>query len=157
WPLHFALLNNDCLWVCDEVQLIGPAFETTLQLDAFRPHRWGTCGPTATWWMSATLDERGTETVDRRAIAQRIPTPLLADSAAVEGGGAGDRRLAGRLRPAKRVQFAARPPNPADVIRQHGPGSLTLVLLNTVKGAVAFHQSLLKDKSLKRPASANNR
>jgi len=23
WPIHFALLNNDCLWVMDEVQLMG--------------------------------------------------------------------------------------------------------------------------------------
>src|SRR5690606_12940376 len=23
WPMHFALLNNDCLWVFDETQLIG--------------------------------------------------------------------------------------------------------------------------------------
>src|SRR5262249_653626 len=56
WPMQFALLNNDCLWACDEVQLMGPGFETTLQLDAFRPHRWGAYGPTATWWMSATID-----------------------------------------------------------------------------------------------------
>ena len=24
WPMHFGLLNNDCLWVMDEVQLMGP-------------------------------------------------------------------------------------------------------------------------------------
>ena len=23
WPMHYALLNNDCLWVMDEVQLMG--------------------------------------------------------------------------------------------------------------------------------------
>ena len=24
WPMHFGLLNNDCLWVMDETQLMGP-------------------------------------------------------------------------------------------------------------------------------------
>ena len=24
WPMHFGLLNNDCLWVLDETQLMGP-------------------------------------------------------------------------------------------------------------------------------------
>ncbi|HEY5914100.1 MAG TPA: DEAD/DEAH box helicase, partial [Verrucomicrobiae bacterium] len=24
WPMHFGLLNSDCLWVMDEVQLMGP-------------------------------------------------------------------------------------------------------------------------------------
>ena len=24
WPMHFGLLNNDCRWLIDEVQLMGP-------------------------------------------------------------------------------------------------------------------------------------
>ncbi len=35
-PVHFGLLNNDCLWVCDEVQLMGNGLGTTTQLHAFR-------------------------------------------------------------------------------------------------------------------------
>jgi CRISPR-associated endonuclease/helicase Cas3 len=36
WPMHFGLLNNDCLWVMDEVQLMGPGLGTASQLEAFR-------------------------------------------------------------------------------------------------------------------------
>jgi CRISPR-associated endonuclease/helicase Cas3 len=29
WPMHFALLNNDALWVLDETQLMGVGVETS--------------------------------------------------------------------------------------------------------------------------------
>ena len=32
WPVHFALLNNDCLWVLDETQLMGVGLTTSAQL-----------------------------------------------------------------------------------------------------------------------------
>ena len=35
WPVQFGLLNNDCLWVMDEVQLMGTGLTTSVQLDAF--------------------------------------------------------------------------------------------------------------------------
>ena len=31
WPMHFGLLN-DCLWIMDEVQLMGPGLWTSAQL-----------------------------------------------------------------------------------------------------------------------------
>lgn len=36
WPMDFGLLNNDCLWVFDEVQLMSTSLATSLQLDAWR-------------------------------------------------------------------------------------------------------------------------
>ncbi len=64
WPRHFGLLNNDCLWVCDEIQLMGPGVATASQLEAFRrdsdcdakPHGFGSYfrSNPATWYASAT-------------------------------------------------------------------------------------------------------
>ncbi len=36
WPQDFGLLNNDCLWVLDEVQLMANGLPTSTQLQAFR-------------------------------------------------------------------------------------------------------------------------
>lgn len=63
WPVHFALLNNDCLWVLDETQLIGVGVETSAQLDGFR-RRLGAHRATRTLWMSATLGAGQMDTVD---------------------------------------------------------------------------------------------
>jgi len=65
WPMHFALLNNDALWVLDETQLMGVGVETSAQLDGFR-HKAGDSivGSCPTWWMSATLDAQRLDTVD---------------------------------------------------------------------------------------------
>jgi len=35
WPMHFALLNNDCFWVMDEVQLSGSALPLRLSCKLF--------------------------------------------------------------------------------------------------------------------------
>jgi CRISPR-associated endonuclease/helicase Cas3 len=59
WPMHFGLLNNDCLWVMDEVQLMGAGLSTASQLEAFRskaPQGLGSWigNLSATWYLSAT-------------------------------------------------------------------------------------------------------
>jgi CRISPR-associated endonuclease/helicase Cas3 len=58
WPKDFALLNNDCLWVFDEVQLMSTGFATSLQLQSWRD-RTGMkpAIATASWWMSATVEQ----------------------------------------------------------------------------------------------------
>src|SRR5437868_4121132 len=65
WPMHFGLLNNDCLWVLDEIQLMGTGLATSTQLQAFRESL-GTIGAAKTVWMSATLLLRGLASVDYR-------------------------------------------------------------------------------------------
>jgi CRISPR-associated endonuclease/helicase Cas3 len=36
WPLEFGFLNNDCVWVFDEIQIMDTGLATSLQLDAWR-------------------------------------------------------------------------------------------------------------------------
>ena len=63
WPVHFGLLNNDCLWVMDVVLLMGVGVETSAQLQAFC-WSFGTMNPIQYIWMSATVGEKQLETVD---------------------------------------------------------------------------------------------
>lgn len=63
WPMHFGFLNNDALWVLDEVQLMGAGLPTTTQLAAFRACL-GNDRPTYSWWLSATSDLDWLRTVD---------------------------------------------------------------------------------------------
>lgn len=76
WPMHFGLLNNDCLWVLDETQLMGPALWTSAQLDWMRLDRFRSFKPCVTWWMSATLGTAFFDTLDRTNANTAHPTPL---------------------------------------------------------------------------------
>ena len=65
WPLPFGLLNNDCQWIFDEVQLMSGGLATSTQLAAFRTalRSYGIC---CTTWVSATLRVQWLATVDHR-------------------------------------------------------------------------------------------
>src|SRR6185312_9497008 len=130
WPIHFALLNNDCTWVMDEVQLMGVGASTGAQLQAFR-ERYAIAGSTKTVWMTATLSEGRLNTVDVRREFSR--QPFLAREEA----------LLKRLRAKKTLTKArfsvARKSSLADLAREvteaHEPGTLTLVVVNRVARA----------------------
>ncbi len=63
WPVHFALLHNDAMWVFDEVQLMGPGLKTSAQLEAFR-RVIGSSSSSRSLWVSATLKRDWLRTVD---------------------------------------------------------------------------------------------
>jgi CRISPR-associated endonuclease/helicase Cas3 len=65
WPVEFGLLNQDALWVMDEVQLMDVGLATSAQLQAFREADRGKgLRPCHTWWMSATLQPEWLRSVD---------------------------------------------------------------------------------------------
>ena len=63
WPVHFAFLNNDALWVMDEVQLMGPGLPSTVQLEGFRK-KMEAYGSPSSIWTSATLRQGDFLTID---------------------------------------------------------------------------------------------
>jgi CRISPR-associated endonuclease/helicase Cas3 len=78
WPIQFGLLNNDCLWICDEIQLMGPGVATACQLEAFRNVADDSGRPlgfasflgsrSVTWYASATSNSDVLKTRDWRDI-----------------------------------------------------------------------------------------
>lgn len=75
WPVHFGLLNNDCRWLIDEVQLMGPGLWTTSQLDWMRRNRFPPLKPCLTTWMSATVGTSFLSTTDRKRDGLGEPSP----------------------------------------------------------------------------------
>ena len=71
WPVQFGLINTDCLWVMDEIQLMGSGLATTAQLQAFR-NCFGTLLCSHSIWMSATLQKEWLNTVDFAAHVETL-------------------------------------------------------------------------------------
>ena len=143
WPMQFGLLNSDCLWVMDEVQLMGNGLATTAQLQAFR-RKLGTVGAARSIWMSATMLPAWLETVDFDVAADAPGRLALGDD---------DRALpSAKRRLDARKQVSPAPEGVAGdaakeaklVLEKHAQGTLTLVVVNTVKRAVALHLEIAK-------------
>lgn len=155
WPLHFGLLNNDCLWVMDEVQLMGPGLWTSGQLDWMRQERFRPAARCFTWWMSATHSGGFLETKDREGVKppdtlpfdpQRMPDVIqCAQRPCVFW-----KAPAVPLRRPRRNGSAATATT-ADFFDQlasavtggHQPGTLTLMVCNTVAAAQEIHRRIV--------------
>jgi CRISPR-associated endonuclease/helicase Cas3 len=143
WPMSFAFLNNDTLFVFDEVQLMGIGFPTSVQLQGLR-QRFGTYGSTHSIWMSATLDQEQLQTVDHDASQLRFhrlseadyqhpkltvrlnaSKPLLKANAVL-----GDKKYIKNLA--------------SEVLAAHTKGTLTLVICNQVERAQELYLEVSK-------------
>lgn len=162
WPMHFGLLNNDCLWVMDETQLMGPGLWTSAQLDWMRQDRFPVLRPCVTWWMSATISPDFLDTIDRRNSSVAAPegvtvqdepraTSLLKaqrpcrfwKQAAVPRSAVIGRRRAGQEEGLEEL-FAA--DLAKAVVQEHASGTLSLVVCNTVRFAQILFESVMQKR-----------
>lgn len=150
WPVDFALLHNDALWVYDEVQLMGPGLPTGAQLEAFRRRPdWPLARPARSLWLSATLHPDWLASVDFAAAVPGLRRAGLADDDRAHP------EVARRLEAVKRLQPAGITLTAAtfksgeyvqalagQVLSTHAAGSLTLLVLNTVERAQQLFRTL---------------
>ena len=167
WPKDFGLLNNDCLWVFDEVQLMSTGFAASLQLQAWREET-HPASSVHSWWMSATVEKEWlAASIDFTKHSEKI-WKIAADQSKKlwEGDSKGDtpaaKRLASLLKsgtktlnPSAVSEFKGDPAKAANYIgeiatkisaRIKETDGRVLVILNTVERACALAESLnLKD------------
>lgn len=146
WPMEFGLLNHDCLWVMDEVQLMDVGLATSAQLQAFRDDEAAKAlRPCRTWWMSATLQPQWLQrSPDTAAMAQALDSPVCVTPAARMGPLWEAVQKPVRLDTRSPAKQAA-----ALIMQEHhasgrGAGGPTLVVLNTVRRALDVHDEILK-------------
>jgi CRISPR-associated endonuclease/helicase Cas3 len=159
WPWQYGLISNDCLWVFDEVQLMGVGLATGLQLAAFR-QRLGTFGPAHSVFMSATMEREWLATVDHPAPA----SVFMLEAADLDSVELHRRRDAPKqLERAKTTVVRGDKTLPGkladEILSRHVRGTRTVAVLNTVDRAVDLFDALRKKqgKSGVRPVLLHSR
>ena len=139
WPVEYGLLNNDCLWVMDEVQLMANGLPTSTQLAGLRG-KLGTFGPARSIWMSATARRDWLGTIDHAAPSGEQVVELGDGDLADPGLGKGHNA---RKVVAKETADFKEPKEMAKLISEkHEPGTLTLAIVNTVERAQGIYKEL---------------
>ena len=152
WPVEYGLLNNDCLWVMDEVQLMENGLPTSTQLAGLR-QKLGVFGPSHSMWMSATVKPDWLGTIDHPApddVPQTLELQLddLANPNLEKRHNA--RKIVSEESAAGSGQQYAR--NMASLIAEkHVHGTLTLAIVNTVERAQSVYGELNKIPRRGRP------
>src|SRR6266700_1264001 len=136
YPIDFALVTNGAHWVIDEIQLCQESTTTLRQLAAFAKAV-GTAEPFGLTCMSATVPEGLLETVDN---------PVRGDVVGILPGER-TRELAMRLDATRTIRRLVAEPGDYKAIAtiardRHRPGTLTLVVLNTVDAARTVYKTL---------------
>jgi len=140
WPIDFALYNQDCLIVLDEIQLMDEALATSTQLAAFR-ERFGTCGNAPCVWMSATVRPDWLNTVD----FPRLPREIRLNDADLATKLVSDRTHASKSLAPAPPECRAPAGCAAFALKHHKPGTRTLVIVNTVPRAREVFCAIRKD------------
>jgi CRISPR-associated endonuclease/helicase Cas3 len=145
WPIDFAFLHNDAMWVFDEVQLMAAGVPTAAQLEAFR-REIGTLAGYRSLWMSATLEPEWLKTVDFARCALRVSE--LTDEDRASPVVCKRTRAPKKLRKTKSIlknaegltRYASE--LAGEIRAAHIRGKTTLVILNRVRRAQALYDEL---------------
>lgn len=144
WPMEFGLLNQDALWVMDEVQLMDVGLATSAQLQAFRlqDQKKPACRAPAccSWWMSATLQDGWLKTVDTETMISELPPAVQIPKSKQQGGLWSVKKILGWHGVDSDKNLAREVAELATT--KHKPGTLTLVILNRVDLATAAFKEL---------------
>jgi len=152
WPVHFAMLHNDALWVFDEAQLMGAGLKTTAQLEAFR-RTLEVARPARSLWMSATLNRDWLATVDFRPHLSDLRVLELSEEEQNSPAVRKRRESSKRLQRAVTALTSDKAKSRAsgyiaelaeEVLAAHQPGTQTLVIMNTVDRAQSLYARLEK-------------
>ncbi len=144
WPIDFALLHNDALWVFDEVQLMGAGLPTSAQLEGFRRNpAIPLVLPSRTLWSSATLHPDWFAAVDFKmhlpaCRVMRLPDEDRQDARVLKRFAAGKRLVEAqsRLSSARKLDLKRYIGDLSDeVVAAHSGNAPTLVILNRVARA----------------------
>lgn len=138
YPIDFALVTNGAHWVIDEIQLCRESTTTLRQLAAFAK-TFPTAEPFGLTCMSATVPKGLLTTVDNPSLD---PGDVLEIEPEERTG-----ELAMRLGAKRTIRKLAIEPGDYEglaqaAMRQHRPGALTLVVLNTVNAAREVYKKL---------------
>ncbi len=148
WPMEYGLLNQDCLWVMDEVQLMDVGLATSAQLQAFRDQdRDKQLRPCFTWWMSATLQPEWLRSVDTEPVWPDWTRDPCVIPESDRAGKLWDvsKTVEQDAIPARNAKpFAQRILDEHDALEDSPYGRITLVVCNTVERALETHAALQK-------------
>jgi CRISPR-associated endonuclease/helicase Cas3 len=148
WPMEFGLLNQDCLWVMDEVQLMDVGLATSAQLQAYRDQDQSKhLRPCYTWWMSATLQPdwlRSVDTAKYHPVWVQNPSEVPANQRTGGLWNISKAATTATIAPDEDRDFARR------ILDEHAQlsdgefGKITLVVCNTVDRACRTFDAVTK-------------
>lgn len=144
WPTEFGLLNNDSLWIIDEVQLMGNGLATSAQLQAFR-EAMGTYEPVKTVWMSATVNPEWLDTVDskRTKSGDRAVADAVKSDDALGKKSRADKHL-DTLAGLEWKEKSYDSESASRILEKHDEGTVTLIIVNTVARAQSLFREIQK-------------